>query len=538
MTSFRLAAVLALLISGLAIAATAGAASASTAPGHTIASAGTLAVPDSASGGGGPIDFWKVTLSGGDDVQFTVPATPYPYAYEFALFAPGTTDTSFPDAKPFIENGTNGNAKTVFDLQAPYTGTFILAVCQGTNGNCPSVENGNGVNPMNPYTFTTTFYHGVPSKLAAAETKANGTIAGTRTMGVGHFESGGANGIDFWKMSLSGGADVQFTVPATPYPYAYYFALYAPGTTDTSFLTAKPFIAANTNGNAATVLDLRAPYTGTFILAVCQGTNGNCPSVENGNGVNPMNPYTFTTTFYHGVPSKLAAAETKAGATIAKAPKMGLGHFESGGANGVDFWKLRLSGGDDVQFTVPATPYPYAYYFALFAPGTTDTSFPTATALVGANTNGNAATVLDLRAPYTGTFILAVCQGTNGNCPSVENGNGVNPMNPYVFTSKQIGGLESKTSLRLSAGTVTDGHEKSLKFSVTVSAVYGGHATGKVAIWDGKKTVCVIKLINGKGSCSPPSNTTIPTGTYTITAFYAGNKAASKSATVVLTVKK
>src|SRR5580658_9175871 len=90
----RLAIAAALFLSGLAIAATAGVASASILPGHTIARARTLAVPHSASGGGGRIDFWKVRLNGGADVQFAVPATGGNY-YSFALFAPSTTDTSF-----------------------------------------------------------------------------------------------------------------------------------------------------------------------------------------------------------------------------------------------------------------------------------------------------------------------------------------------------------------------------------------------------------------------------------------------------------
>jgi hypothetical protein len=93
LASLRMAIVLALFLSGLAIAATAGAASASTPTGHTIAGARTLAVPHSASGGGGRIDFWKVRLNGGADVQFTVPATGGNY-YAFALFAPSTTATS------------------------------------------------------------------------------------------------------------------------------------------------------------------------------------------------------------------------------------------------------------------------------------------------------------------------------------------------------------------------------------------------------------------------------------------------------------
>jgi hypothetical protein len=291
MASLPLALVLTFSLSGLAIAATAGVASASTAPGHTIATAGKLTVPGSGSGGGGRIDFWKVRLNGGAIVQFRIPAQGG-NSYTFALFQPGTTDASFPDATSFDSQGTNGYAPTVFDLQAPYTGTFVLAVCENI-GSCPSVESGGGTNPMNRYTFHTTFYQAVSAKVAKAETKANAVIARSRTMGVGHFESGGANGVDFWKMRLNGGAVVQFRVPSEG-GNTYTFSLFAPGTTDTSFPDATAAASAGTNEYAPTVLKLQAPSTGAFILAVCENT-GSCPSVENGGGTNPMNPYTFTT---------------------------------------------------------------------------------------------------------------------------------------------------------------------------------------------------------------------------------------------------
>ena len=232
-----------------------------------------------------------------------------------------------------------------------------------------------------------------------------------------------------------------------------------------------------------------------------------------------------------------ASATPPPGHTIATARNLGVPGSASGGGGPVDFWRMSLSGGDDVQFTVPPTPYPAGYYFALFAPGTTDTSFPTASAITGHTTNGNAQTVFDLQAPYTGTFVLAVCQATV-YCPSVENGGGVNPMNPYTFTTDLSGGFESRTSLKLSAASVTYGREKSLKFSVTVSALFGGTVTGEVRVSDGKQTVCTTELTAGNGSCTPKSNTEIAPGKYSITAFYAGDKDPSRSASRTLTIKK
>jgi Bacterial Ig-like domain (group 3) len=384
---------------------------------------------------------------------------------------------------------------------------------------------------------------------ASASTAPGNTIATAGTLTVGSPASGGGNAIDFWKVNLRGGDVVQF-VTKTPGLWSYAFALYAPGTTDGSFQNATPFSAQTTGFEdlgltVTTVFDLQAPYNGTFILAVCESANDNdCGNVDAGLAKNPMDPYTFTTTLNSsGVSAAVAAKETKAATTIAKAPKMGVGHFESGGANAIDFWKMSLRGGDVVQF-VTKTPGFWSYAFALYAPGTTDGSFQNARSL-SAQTTGfedlglTVTSVFDLRAPYNGTFILAVCESANDNdCGNVDVGLAKNPMDPYTFTTTQVGGLESKTSLRLSAGSVRYGHEKSAKFSVAVSALYGGGVTGKVGVWDGKKTVCTIKLVKGKGACTLTSNTELKPGKYSITASYAGNKAASKSGTGVLTVTK
>jgi hypothetical protein len=86
-----------LVVSGLALGAAAPASAVSTAPGHTIATAGTLATSGSASGGGAAIDFWKVKLNGGDRLQLLVDASVAAY-FNFQLYAPGTNDANFPSA--------------------------------------------------------------------------------------------------------------------------------------------------------------------------------------------------------------------------------------------------------------------------------------------------------------------------------------------------------------------------------------------------------------------------------------------------------
>jgi hypothetical protein len=120
----------------------------------------------------------------------------------------------------------------------------------------------------------------------------------------------------------------------------------------------------------------------------------------------------------------------------------------------------------------------------------------------------------------------------------VDADSGVNPMVPYTFVAKQSGGLESGTLLGLSASSITYGNEKTLKLHVKVTAKFGGAPTGKVGISDGKKTICVVKLSGGKGTCSPASSKLIPIGKYSLVAYYAGNCLASKSTTEKLTVKK
>ncbi len=182
--------------------------------------------------------------------------------------------------------------------------------------------------------------------------------------------------------------------------------------------------------------------------------------------------------------------------------------------------------------------YSTNYTFALFAPGTSDATFPQASSFSEGNTNGFASSIIVLQAPRDGTFLLAVCEDTGGNCPGSYPNGGVNPMDPYTFTTRLVGGRETSTSLKLSAPVVTYGKEKSLKFAVSVRALFGGHPTGKVYVLDGKKLICGVKLVSGKGTCSPATNKAIPAGRYAMTATYVGSLLESRSGAETLTVKK
>ena len=103
-------------------------------------------------------------------------------------------------------------------------------------------------------------------------------------------------------------------------------------------------------------------------------------------------------------------------------------------------------------------------------------------------------------------------------------------------SSLTIARAESSTTLKLSAATVTVGHEQVEKFTVTVRGS-GAVPTGKVAMKSGKTILCTATLASGKGSCSP-SASVLSAGKHSIVAVYAGdtNFLASTSNSSSLTV--
>src|SRR5262249_44597665 len=122
--------------------------------GATIATARALTVGGCELGGGAAIDFRRVSLTGGDRVQLTVPGS---VALEFDLYAGDTTDDSFTRARPGDVEATApaGGSAQVVTLQAPYTGAFVLAVCQpvsfaANGGDCRGIRTGQGSRYMLP----------------------------------------------------------------------------------------------------------------------------------------------------------------------------------------------------------------------------------------------------------------------------------------------------------------------------------------------------------------------------------------------------
>ncbi len=448
----------ALLVLAVFVGSSQGNADASTT--HSIASAEDLVLNQLNDGGGGPIDFWLVTLVGGDEVQLN---TNQPgvvnsgdTVFDYELFAPGTSDTSFTQTPPVDATSTSqGSTQDVLDLQAPYSATFVLAVCENpSTADCRNVDSGGGVNPMQSYTFTPTLVGGgIAPSVGATEVRAGNTIASATSLTVGDFEAGGGGPVDFWLVTLVGGDEVQLNTNQRGVvnngDTVFDYELFAPGTSDTSFTQTPPVDATSTSqGSTQDVLDLQAPYSATFVLAVCENpSTADCRNVDSGGGVNPMQSYTFTPTLVGGgIAPSVGATEVRAGNTIASATSLTVGDFEAGGGGPVDFWLVTLVGGDEVQLNTNQRGVvnngDTVFDYELFPPGTTDTSFSRTSPIAStATSQGTTKDILDLEAPSSGTFLLAVCENpSTADCRSVDSGGAVNPMQPYTFTPILVSG--------------------------------------------------------------------------------------------------
>jgi Bacterial Ig-like domain (group 3) len=92
------------------------------------------------------------------------------------------------------------------------------------------------------------------------------------------------------------------------------------------------------------------------------------------------------------------------------------------------------------------------------------------------------------------------------------------------------------TTLALSAGTLTYGHEQGEKISVKVSPAYAGPATGRVTVSAGSIVLCRITLTSGGGSCTLGARQ-LAAGTRHVAAAYAGATYFAASASAAKTLK-
>ena len=121
-----------------------------------------------------------------------------------------------------------------------------------------------------------------------------------------------------------------------------------------------------------------------------------------------------------------------------------------------------------------------------------------------------------------GSVVLFV---TVGSCVIDANQGGDNTYAPAPQLQEAItvteGPASTVTDLSLAHPTLTYGHEEEETFTATVVANGGGVVpTGRVVVKAGTKTLCSIKVIDGRGSCSPKA-TVLKKGTYLAIATFA-----------------
>jgi Bacterial Ig-like domain (group 3) len=98
-----------------------------------------------------------------------------------------------------------------------------------------------------------------------------------------------------------------------------------------------------------------------------------------------------------------------------------------------------------------------------------------------------------------------------------------------------VAGAGSKTSLAMSAGTITYGEDQAGQLTVRVAPQFAGTPAGTVTVKAGATTVCAITLRAGAGSCTLSAKK-LPPGTYRLTAAYAGSADFKGSASAAKTI--
>ncbi len=528
----------------------------------TIAGAPALSMGARVSGGGSnAADFYSVALRGGEKLQLSVDPAACSSGcsdYEFDLYAPGTTDASFTRTPPVDMATTTppyGGSPQAITVQAPYTGTYVLAACEPTDflddrGDCRQTVTtpSNMVKPMGAYALTPSLVGGgITQDCAASEVRASRTIASAAALAMGGCGSGGANPIDFWTVGLNGGDQLQFTV-YPPSDGTIELNLYAPGTSDATFTQAPPvdttLAAWSGSGGAGQVVTLQAPYTGTFVLAACAPADDvdppDCREIQTGGArrfVVPMPPYAFSSSLI-GVGADCAAGETRAGVTIAAAPGLTPGACEAGGGNATDFWNVSL-GAAGLQFTV-TPPDSVGVEFDIYAAGTTDTTFTQAAPVDSGTVSPGSAGTVTLHPPTAGTYVLAVCEphGTTGDCRSIRTGSGRDfelPMRPYTFTTAvPAGGVAG-------GGSPSDGGYGGYDYGSYGSYGYGDYGSTSTdyssAMTIARQTIKVSKkhTVSIKVACAknPCSGTLKLTATVSRTTGHGSKRKTRKTTTVL-----
>ncbi|MGO9180446.1 MAG: Ig-like domain repeat protein [Candidatus Limnocylindrales bacterium] len=154
------------------------------------------------------------------------------------------------------------------------------------------------------------------------------------------------------------------------------------------------------------------------------------------------------------------------------------------------------------------------------------------------SSNGGAAITGFVVTPYVGTTVQTTQTFTS--TATTEIATGLTNGTIYTFKVAAINAVgtgpnsaasnsvtpvkaTSKTTLKLSAKKVTYGHEQTEHLSVTVSPQFAGSMpTGTVTVKASTRTLCVITLSSGKGSCRLSAKR-LNAGTYHLVATYGGS---------------
>jgi GH25 family lysozyme M1 (1,4-beta-N-acetylmuramidase) len=218
------------------------------------------------------------------------------------------------------------------------------------------------------------------------------------------------------------------------------------------------------------------------------------------------------------------------------------------GGNGWAMWQYSLNG------TVTGVPEPGGTDLDYFAGSSTVTiTSHTRNSVVGQPITVEAQVAGGLR----GTVVAApsgtvkVTDGTRschahlsgsdgvatGSCAITEDAAGTHPFTASYAgdsnwkssttsspTPVTVGKATSTTHLRLSRSRVTHGHERAERLSVTVAPQFSGpKPAGTVTVKESGRTLCVIKLAAGKGSCTLSAKRLVA-GTYHLVATFKGSR--------------
>jgi hypothetical protein len=332
-------------------------------------------------------EFWKISLKGGETLSFdTTDFAPACGAFGVDFYSPATTDADLPSAVVAVSRGSGATSFT-----APFTGTWIIFVTQGGCGNASQsydYEASLTPGPASAVTGATTI--AAAPELVLGQTNASGWV---------NQPVDGANGGEFWKISMKGGETLS--IDTTDFGFgcgAFGLDFFSPATSDADLPSA---VVAVSRGSGAT--SFTAPFTGVWKVLVTQGGCGNTTE-----------SYDYDAALTAGPASAVTGATT-----IAAAPELVLGQTNASGwvnqpvdgANGGELWKISMAAGETLS--IDTTDFGFgcgAFGLDFYSPATTDANFPAATAAAALGTGA-----VSFTAPSSGVWIVFVTQGGCGN---------------------------------------------------------------------------------------------------------------------------